>query len=136
MSIVAEAVAFDASVAVTVKLVIPCAALGVPDKTPVIVLKLIPAGKVPPEIEYVIVPVNPVVLTVVDVIGVLTVPVIAAVLRDNVAAPGAVTAILIEAVAERVPSVAVMVNGVDASVVLGVPERTPVEVKKSTPVGS
>ena len=49
--------------------------------------------------------------------------------------PAAATVIEIVAVALAVPSVAVTVNTVDASVVDGVPEMTPVEVLSTNPVG-
>ena len=102
IEIVAVALPLDAPVAVTVNIVAVNVEVGVPDKTPVDVLKLKPVGRATePAIEYVTEPVKLVVLkAVVDEIAEFCVPETVCVPGEITAAAGSETVMLIIDVAD------------------------------------
>jgi hypothetical protein len=137
IEIVAVALPLDAPVAVTVNVVAVNVEVGVPDKTPVDVLKLKPVGRATePAIAYVTEPVKLVVLNaVVDEIAEFCVPETVCVPGVITAAAGSETVILTIDVAVTDPAVAVIVNAVVVNVVVGVPDITPVAESIESPLG-
>jgi hypothetical protein len=131
-----DEVAPAASVAVTVKAVVVSLVVGVPLTAPVLVLKLIPVGSVPPLSANVYGTVPPAAVTGVNVgIEVLNVPAVLGTAWVVVTAPFTVSVNVWDELAPTL-SVAVTVKTVATSVVVGVPLTAPVLVLKLIPVGS
>jgi hypothetical protein len=133
---VALPVADAPSVTVTVNVVVPSVAVGVPLICPVVVLKLIPAGSVPPLNAKVYGTVPPLAVTGVNgVYAVLTVSDLLAMACVTTKAPLTVSWKVALPVAEAA-SVTVTVNVVVPSVAVGVPLICPLVVLKLIPAGS
>ncbi len=131
-----DEVALAASVTVTVNVVAASVAVGVPLTCPLPVLKLMPAGSVPPVSANAYGVVPPLAVTGVNAgIGVPTVPALLATACAVVSAPFTLSENVFDDVTAAA-SVTVTVNVVAASVVDGVPPTVPVAVLKVMPVGN
>jgi hypothetical protein len=129
-------VAEAASVTVTVNVVVASVAVGVPLICPLVVLKLIPAGSVPPLNAKVYGVVPPLAVTGVNgVYAVFTVSDLLATACVTTSAPFTVSWKVALPVAVAA-SVTVTVNVVVPSVAVGVPLIVPLVVLKLIPVGS
>jgi hypothetical protein len=132
---VAVAVPAVAPVPVIVKLVDANATVGVPEITPVVVLRDKPAGN-PGDTLYVTVPTNPVeVSAVVGVIALFCWPLTVWVNGDNSPTAGVTVKFTVAVALPAVAPVPVTVKLVDANVTVGVPEITPVAVLRDKPAG-
>ena len=116
-------------------MVMDLAAVGVPEMTPVEVLKDNPAGRAPPAVTWK--EMDPTKLLAVKLAVDIGIPTVASVVAEAAirVAGGVETVIEIEAVAVWLADAAVIVNVVRPIVAVGVPEITPVVVLKDNPAG-